>query len=78
MLPIGAAINCDGIPVYEAVATMFVAQMHEDVGMVLNAPTIINIVLTVLAASIGAANVTNTGWYHLSTYHHLENTVKQV
>ena len=61
MLPVGAAINCDGIPVYEAVATMFVAQMHEDTGMVLNPPMIINIMLTVLAASIGAANVTNTG-----------------
>ena len=46
---------------YEAVATMFVAQMHEDTGMVLNPPMIINIMLTVLAASIGAANVTNTG-----------------
>ena len=54
MFPVGAAINWDGVDVYEAVNTMFEAQLHENTWMVLNPPMIIKIMLTVRAVSIDA------------------------
>uniref|UniRef100_A0A3B3RCZ1 Amino acid transporter n=1 Tax=Paramormyrops kingsleyae TaxID=1676925 RepID=A0A3B3RCZ1_9TELE len=58
MLPVGATINMDGTALYEVVAAIFVAQLHDydlDVGRIV----IISIATT--AASIGAAGMPSAG-----------------
>ncbi|MFQ5678275.1 MAG: dicarboxylate/amino acid:cation symporter [Gemmatimonadota bacterium] len=58
VLPLGATINMDGTALYQAVATMFVAQVL--VGD-LSFATQVMIVLTATLASIGAAGVPSAG-----------------
>ncbi|KAM8794966.1 excitatory amino acid transporter 5-like [Eudromia elegans] len=58
VLPVGATINMDGTALYEAVATIFIAQVNEydlDLGQ------IITISITATAASIGAAGIPQSG-----------------
>ncbi|XP_048852091.1 excitatory amino acid transporter 3-like isoform X2 [Brienomyrus brachyistius] len=58
MLPVGATINMDGTALYEAVAGIFVAQLHDydlDVGK------IVTISITATVASIGAAGIPSAG-----------------
>uniref|UniRef100_A0A3B3RFX3 Amino acid transporter n=1 Tax=Paramormyrops kingsleyae TaxID=1676925 RepID=A0A3B3RFX3_9TELE len=58
MLPVGATINMDGTALYEAVAAIFVAQLHDyelDVGR------IVTISITATVASIGAAGIPSAG-----------------
>jgi Na+/H+-dicarboxylate symporter len=58
VLPIGATINMDGTSLYQAVAVIFLAQMH----MVdLSLGQQLTIVLTATLASIGAASVPGSG-----------------
>ncbi|MCB0584705.1 MAG: dicarboxylate/amino acid:cation symporter [Phaeodactylibacter sp.] len=58
VLPIGATVNMDGTSLYQAVAVVFLAQMH----MVdLNLSQQVTIVLTATLASIGSAAVPSAG-----------------
>ncbi|XP_073691729.1 excitatory amino acid transporter 3 [Garra rufa] len=58
VLPVGATINMDGTALYEAVASIFIAQLNNldlDIGQ------IVTISITATVASIGAAGVPNAG-----------------
>ncbi|HKK08235.1 MAG TPA: dicarboxylate/amino acid:cation symporter [Gemmatimonadota bacterium] len=58
VLPLGATVNMDGTALYQAVATMFIAQVL--VGH-LSLATQVGIVVTATLASIGAAGVPSAG-----------------
>ena len=58
VLPVGATVNMDGTALYEAVATIFIAQMN---GISFNIGEVIVVSLTATAASIGAASVPSAG-----------------
>lgn len=58
VLPLGATINMDGTALYQAVATMFIAQIY---GVDLGWAGQLTIVLTATLASIGAAGVPSAG-----------------
>jgi Na+/H+-dicarboxylate symporter len=58
VLPLGATINMDGTALYQAVATMFIAQIY---GFELGIAGQLTIVLTATLASIGAAGVPSAG-----------------
>ncbi len=58
VLPLGATINMDGTALYQAVATMFIAQIY---GVSLGPLEQLTIVLTATLASIGAAGVPSAG-----------------
>lgn len=58
VLPIGATVNMDGTSLYQAVAVVFLAQLH---GVDLNITQQITIVLTATLASIGTAAVPSAG-----------------
>jgi Na+/H+-dicarboxylate symporter len=58
VLPIGATVNMDGTSLYQAVAVVFLAQMH----MVdLSIGQQLTVVLTATLASIGAAAIPSAG-----------------
>ena len=58
VLPIGATVNMDGTSLYQAVAVIFMAQMHMvDLSVVQQ----LTIVLTATLASIGSAAVPSAG-----------------
>lgn len=58
VLPVGATVNMDGTALYEAVATIFIAQLN---GIEFNIGEVIVVSLTATAASIGAASVPSAG-----------------
>lgn len=58
VLPLGATINMDGTALYQAVATVFIAQ---SLGMGLGLTAQLTIVLTAVLASIGTAAVPGAG-----------------
>ncbi len=58
VLPIGATVNMDGTSLYQAIAVVFLAQMHL---VDLNLSQQITIVLTATLASIGSAAVPSAG-----------------
>ncbi|VDP72064.1 unnamed protein product [Echinostoma caproni] len=58
VLPIGATINMDGTALYEAVATIFIAQMND---YKLGIAQLLTISLTATLAAIGAASVPSAG-----------------
>ncbi|KAF5398364.1 Amino acid transporter [Paragonimus heterotremus] len=58
VLPIGATINMDGTALYEAVATIFIAQMNN---YSLGIAQLLTISLTATLAAIGAASVPSAG-----------------
>jgi len=58
VLPVGATVNMDGTSLYQAVATVFIAQAF---GMDLTLMQQLAILFTALLASIGAAGVPGTG-----------------
>ena len=58
VLPLGATINMDGTALYEAIAALFVAQV---VGIDLDAGQQIVVVITAMAASVGAAGIPSAG-----------------
>lgn len=57
-LPIGATVNMDGTSLYQAVAVLFLAQMH---GLDLSLAQEMTIVFTAVLASIGAAAIPSAG-----------------
>nr|AKN21395.1 slc1a-5 [Schmidtea mediterranea] len=58
VLPIGATINMDGTALYEAVASIFIAQIN---GIYLSFGQIFTISITATLAAIGAASVPSAG-----------------
>ncbi|MCB0696184.1 MAG: dicarboxylate/amino acid:cation symporter [Chitinophagaceae bacterium] len=58
VLPIGATVNMDGTSLYQAVAVVFLAQLH---GVDLNLTQQLTIVMTATLASIGTAAVPSAG-----------------
>lgn len=58
VLPLGATINMDGTSLYQAVATVFIAQSY---GIDLNFSQQLTIILTATLASIGSAAVPGAG-----------------
>ncbi|GMR38630.1 hypothetical protein PMAYCL1PPCAC_08825, partial [Pristionchus mayeri] len=58
VLPVGAMINMDGTALYEAVGSIFIAQLN---GMDLNIGQIITVSVTATMASIGAASIPSAG-----------------
>jgi Na+/H+-dicarboxylate symporter len=58
VLPLGATINMDGTSLYQAVATVFIAQAF---GMDLTLGQLGTIVLTAVLASVGSAAVPGAG-----------------
>ena len=58
VLPIGATVNMDGTSLYQAVAVIFLAQMH---GIDLELGAQLGIIITATLASIGAAAVPSAG-----------------
>lgn len=58
VLPIGATVNMDGTSLYQAVAVVFLAQLH---GVDLTLAQQVTIVLTATLASIGTAAVPSAG-----------------
>uniref|UniRef100_A0A914EIN1 Amino acid transporter n=1 Tax=Acrobeloides nanus TaxID=290746 RepID=A0A914EIN1_9BILA len=58
VLPIGATVNMDGTALYEAVASIFIAQLN---GRELGIGEVIVVSLTATLASIGAASIPSAG-----------------
>lgn len=58
VLPLGATINMDGTALYEAVAAMFIAQIH---GIDLTVGQQVIVFLTATLASVGAAGIPHAG-----------------
>ncbi|XP_033118637.1 excitatory amino acid transporter 1-like [Anneissia japonica] len=58
VLPIGATVNMDGTALYEAVASIFIAQLND---IPLDVKDIITISVTATLASIGAAAIPHAG-----------------
>ena len=59
VLPLGATVNMDGTALYEAVAVLFIAQLH--LGQNLPLAQQVIVVLTALVASIGTAGIPHAG-----------------
>ncbi len=59
VLPLGATINMDGTALYEAVAVLFIAQLHFGENLPLAQQVIV--ALTALVASVGAAGIPHAG-----------------
>ncbi len=59
VLPLGATVNMDGTALYEAVAVLFIAQLHFGFSLPLDQQIIV--AFTALLASIGAAGIPHAG-----------------
>ncbi len=59
VLPLGATINMDGTALYEAVAVLFIAQMHHGQNLPFSQQIIV--AFTALLASVGAAGIPHAG-----------------
>src|SRR5690606_27595065 len=59
VLPLGATINMDGTALYEAVAVLFIAQLHFGANLPLSQQVFVAI--TALLASVGAAGIPHAG-----------------
>ena len=59
VLPLGATINMDGTALYEAVAVLFIAQLHFGESLPLIQQVIVCV--TALLASVGAAGIPHAG-----------------
>ncbi len=59
VLPLGATVNMDGTALYEVVAVLFIAQLHNGANLPLSAQVIVAI--TALLASVGAAGIPHAG-----------------
>jgi len=59
VLPLGATINMDGTALYEAVAVLFIAQLHFGENLPLTQQLVVSV--TALLASVGAAGIPHAG-----------------
>jgi len=59
VLPLGATINMDGTALYEAVAVLFLAQLHDGHSLPLSGQVVVAV--TALLASVGAAGIPHAG-----------------
>ncbi len=59
VLPLGATINMDGTALYEAVAVLFIAQLHFGADLTMAQQVVVCI--TALLASVGAAGIPHAG-----------------
>jgi len=59
VLPLGATVNMDGTALYEAVAVLFIAQLHFGQNLPLSQQVVVAI--TALLASVGAAGIPHAG-----------------
>ncbi len=59
VLPLGATVNMDGTALYEAVAVLFIAQLHYGANLPLSQQIIVAV--TALLASVGAAGIPHAG-----------------
>jgi len=59
VLPLGATVNMDGTALYEAVAVLFIAQLHHGENLALTDQLIV--AFTALLASVGAAGIPHAG-----------------
>jgi Na+/H+-dicarboxylate symporter len=59
VLPLGATINMDGTALYEAVAVLFIAQLHFGANLPLSQQVVV--AFTALLASVGAAGIPHAG-----------------
>jgi proton glutamate symport protein len=59
VLPLGATVNMDGTALYEAIAVLFIAQLHFGYNLPLSQQIVV--ALTALLASIGAAGIPHAG-----------------
>lgn len=58
IIPVGVSINMDGTAVFQAIATLFLAQVY---GLNLDTPTLIIIIVTTILASIGTPSAPGAG-----------------
>ncbi|KAJ7390273.1 Excitatory amino acid transporter 2 [Desmophyllum pertusum] len=58
VLPLGATVNMDGTALYEGVCALWIAQLH---GVSLGPGKVVTIVLTAMAAAVGAAAIPSAG-----------------
>lgn len=59
VLPLGATINMDGTALYEAVAVLFIAQLHYGFNLPISQQILVAV--TALLASVGAAGIPHAG-----------------
>lgn len=58
LIPIGATVNMDGTAVYQAISTLFIAQIY---GVEMSIVNILLVMVTVVAASIGTPSIPGGG-----------------
>lgn len=58
IIPIGVSINMDGTAVFQAIATIFLAQVY---GLQLDIPTLMIVIITTILASIGTPSAPGAG-----------------
>lgn len=58
IIPVGVSINMDGTAVFQAIATLFLAQVY---GLELDIPTLLVIIVTTILASIGTPSAPGAG-----------------
>lgn len=58
IIPIGVSLNMDGTAVFQAIATLFLAQVY---GLELNTPTLLVVIVTTILASIGTPSAPGAG-----------------
>lgn len=58
IIPIGVSINMDGTAVFQAIATIFLAQVY---GLQLDPPTLMIVIITTILASIGTPSAPGAG-----------------
>ncbi|XP_078379054.1 excitatory amino acid transporter 1-like [Oculina patagonica] len=58
VLPLGATVNMDGTALYEGVCALWIAQLHD---ITLGPGKVITVVLTAMAAAVGAAAIPSAG-----------------
>lgn len=64
VIPIGITVNMDGTAVFQAIATIFLAQVY---GLELGIPTILVVIVTTIMASIGTPSAPGAGVIVLGT-----------
>ena len=58
VLPVGSMVNMDGTALYEAVASVFIAQIN---GLPMTPGTVLTMAFTATLASVGAASIPSAG-----------------